>query len=60
MLAQRGDEPLTVASEFGLAYPGQVGELIEVERHVLCHLTQRGVMKNDIRRQAILVRQALA
>ena len=59
MLVHRGDELLAVPSELRLADTRQGRKLVEIERHVLRHLTQRGIVKNDIGRQAILIRQAL-
>jgi hypothetical protein len=60
MLAHRGDELLAVPGELRLPHARQSGELVEIERHVFCHLTKGGIMKNDIRRQAFLVRQPFA
>src|SRR5208283_3159190 len=60
MRAHRGDELLTVPSELRLAHARQGGELVEIGRHVFCYLTKSGIMKNDIRRQAVLVRKPFA
>src|SRR5208283_3175352 len=60
MRAHRGDELLTVPSELRLAHARQGGELVEIERHVFCYLTKSGIMKNDIRRQAVCAAPASA
>jgi hypothetical protein len=54
MLAYFVDELPTVAGEFRLADAGQRGELPQVERLALRHLAQRGIVKDDVRRQSIL------
>ncbi len=60
MLAHRGDELPAITSELRLAHARQRRELVEIERHVLRHLTQGGIMKDHVGREALLVREPFA
>ncbi len=57
---QCSDELLPVARKLAFADAADSRELTERSRAPLDHLAQRGVVKNDVGRQALSVRQLLA
>jgi len=60
MFHDGGDEALAIAGQLGFANSRKIGKLAQVARAALGHFTQRGVVKHDVGRQPMLVRQTLA
>lgn len=60
MLHDGGDEALAIASELGIADAGKIGKLLQIAGTALGHFAQRGVVKHDVGRQPMLIRQTLA
>jgi len=60
MLRYGGDEVIAITGQLGLADAGNIGKLCQVERPALGHFAQRGIVKDDVGRQPVFIRQTLA
>ncbi len=60
MFAHHGDELRSIAIQLRPPDPRQHRELFEFDGLLFGHLAQRGIMKDHVRRQSALIRQAFA